>query len=233
MFGRCERRDFRAAAGAGIGIWLSALLLLAPVPAAAGQRKAKSKAAPRGTSEAKKLLSQGTFYQSSNDTTDIAADLYRQVIDKYPTSSEAEAAHFYLGSYFQKKFYMTRERKGREDWAALDEAERAFGDYVGRYDGPGAHGLLADAFHSLAMIRFHRGDPGGAREYLDRMRRAAARDGSVYIYRVVWSDRSGTVVDKNCVTKALADGTQTLMDRYRNFDELVAALREWSKRSCK
>ena len=74
-------------------------LVLAPVsPGCVGFAAAGADVA----SSAKDLLKKGDYYYSIDDTTDRAAELYKQLIARYPTSLEAEQAQ--ITRAFSKKF---------------------------------------------------------------------------------------------------------------------------------
>ena len=93
----------------GVLLWVSPLMLVTT----AGQ----------GTPA--QLLKEGSSYQSSEDTGDRAAEVYRLLIQKYPTSIEAERAQFFLGTYYQKKFYILEYRSKSQDWSSFNQAEDA------------------------------------------------------------------------------------------------------------
>ena len=69
------------------------------------------------------------------------------------------------------------------------------------------------------------------------MRDANGRDGSVYIYEIVWSPKPEDVVDNYVPTKSLADFTLGVLSgqAYQNqggvplnsFEQKVAAIKRW------
>ena len=75
------------------------------------------------TPSAAQLLKQGSSYQAADDTSDRAADIYRQLIRLFPKSLEAEAAQFFLGTYYHRKFFILEQRNRTQDWESLNRAE--------------------------------------------------------------------------------------------------------------
>jgi hypothetical protein len=198
----------------------------------------KSKARPVVTTKqsrigAAALLKQGTTYQAVDDISDRAADFYRLVLQKYPDSPESERAQFYLASYYQKKFFILDQTNHVQDWSAFNEAESALYAYVGKYARNGAGSYLGDAYHTLAIISLRRGYIDNARRQLAEMRNVASRDGSVYIYTLVWSRNAADVVDKNCNTAVLASGTLENIRSPFDFDRFVRDLRTWCRQHCR
>src|SRR6185295_8272664 len=63
-----------------------------------------------GQGGAEQLLREGSRFQAVDDTTDRAAELYQQVMRSYPKSTEAEAAQYFVGGYYSKKFFIIEKR---------------------------------------------------------------------------------------------------------------------------
>src|ERR1044071_538944 len=72
-----------------------------------------------GQGTAVQLLKEGTSYQSADDTSDRAAISYRLVIQKYPSSPEAEQAQYFLGTYYEKKFFLLEGKSKEQDWSSF------------------------------------------------------------------------------------------------------------------
>ena len=179
-----------------------------------------------------RLLNEANYYQGNDDTSDRAAELYRLIVVKYPNTVEAERAQFYLGTYYQKKFFILENKDHVQDWSSFNQAEDALNTWLAKYS-KGRHTYLADSYYALAIIALRRGDSKTARHMLDGMGRVASSDPSVYIYKIVWSPRSDDVIKRNCNTSALAIATNATIDKYSNFDSLVTALRNWCLSECK
>ncbi len=210
----------------------TAAFLLVPVsllPTAAEPQKKRATATP--CSSASQCLSLGLFYFNNDDISDRAAQQFRAVIRGYPQSAEAEKAQYYLGCYYQRKFYIQRQRYRRDDSTLLEQAQREYLGYIGKYSTQGKGEWLADAHFNAALAYVQSGDASGARNILKRMVSAAARDQKVYVYQVVWSLDRSDVVDEDIEALALANYTQTLLGR--PVDQVVLELKRWcqSRRS--
>lgn len=174
------------------------------------------------------LLRQGSIYQNSGDTSDRAADRYRELIARYPRSREAETAQFSLGGYYNRKFFILEERDRVQDWDSFNKAEEALNKYVDRYP----RGIyLADAYHTLAMISLRRGYTAKAIEKWRTMKEAAASDSKVYISRLTWSTSSEDLIRGYCDTGSLADISMSVARKLK-FDDAVNALTNWARSNC-
>lgn len=182
------------------------------------------------TPSAAQLLKQGSSYQAADDTSDRAADIYRQLIRLFPKSLEAEAAQFFLGTYYQRKFFILEQRNKTQDWESLNRAEEELFKYKGKY--PKGH-YLSDTFHALATIAMRRGYTNSALSYLQAMKQSAAADKKVYIFRMTWSPNTNDVVKRYCDTGALADTSLQLTNRKLPFDSLMAEVTKWARGNCK
>jgi len=175
------------------------------------------------------LLAQGKFYQSSNDFSDRAAEQYRLVINLYPASKEARSAQFYLGTYYQKKFFFLKYSQRVDDQAALRESDAAFSTYINKYGKEKIVPDLADAHHSLILTKLAEGDAQAARSLALQMQAVAGRDKDVYIYQVAWSPNREDVIDGNFDAKTLAAFTLKLIDSKAGLDDLIAQTRAWCR----
>ena len=144
----------------------------------------------------------GLFLLNNDDITDGAAESFKKV-----TASEgkrAEDAQYYLGLYFQRKYYITKSRTQVGDWASLYYSEKELRGYIAKYGTEGTGKWLADAWFALVLIDIERNDPIKLKRDRAGLRSAEGRDGEVYVYEVVWSRRAGDVVDAQFQTSYLA-----------------------------
>lgn len=228
-----RRRHLIALAWLGIAALFWSICL--PIKTCAQKTRsnsARQRASPSAGAGAADLLKQGTTYQAVDDVSDRAADYYRLILQKYPHSSQAEQAQFYLASYYQKKFFILEQTSKTQDWSAFNEAENALNAYVTKYTTNGRGSYLADAYHTLGVISLRRGYIDRGRQYLNSMAKVAARDRSVYIYKVVWSANRADVVNKTCKTETLAAGTLQSIKTPFNFDTFLNDLRAWCRQNC-
>ncbi|MGI9068405.1 MAG: tetratricopeptide repeat protein [Pyrinomonadaceae bacterium] len=179
------------------------------------------------------LLKEGVSYQNADDTSDRAADLYRQLIRRYPTSAQAEQAQFFLGTYYQKKFFLLEGKSKVQDWSSFNQAEQALYGYVGAYTTKGTKSYLADSYHMLAVIALRRGYPDTARTLLNKMIGVATKDRQVYINKVVWSARADDVIKGYCDTTALASASLDAIKSGKSFTEIVSTLNNWCRGHCR
>lgn len=202
---------------------------------ALGQKKAVGNF-KRQTPDLKKTLALGDFYYKNNDITDRAAVQYRKVRDSNPKSAEGATAQYFLGSYYHRKFYIQREKKLKEDFGLLVDAQGQYEDYANRFafNSPSPE-WLSDAYFNLALIFLQRGDTWKAEHFLGKMFGAATNDPRIYIYQVVWSPNSKDVVDSNLDARQLAQFTNSLIYGARNaqkqkqpqFDHIIDRIRQW------
>lgn len=184
-------------------------------------------------SGAARLLNEGTYYQSGDDTSDRAADSYRQLILRYPKTTQAEQAQFYLGTYYQNKFFIVEYRDKTQDWSSFNQAEDALRTYITKYP---RGSYLADAYYALALISLRRGYNNkyreDARSFLDTMSKQRV-DAQVYVYKVVWSPYPDDVVKLTCQKNSLAASELTLINRISTFEGFRTASGEWCRNNCK
>jgi hypothetical protein len=180
--------------------------------------------------QADELLKKGYFYYNNDDITDKAATQFRAVMAKYPKSDEAETAQYYLGSYFQRKYYVELTKYRRTDPNALKSAKDAYRAYTNKYYKSGNHQWLADAFFNLALVFLQQGDAKNAGYELNKMGGAASLDGSVYIYQVIYSQNKDDVLNSEFRTKALADYASSIVgNSNQSFAQKVAAIKQWCR----
>lgn len=215
----------------------ASLLLLSPRLAVVsfGQRaSAKTKAVSRSqTMDVQSRLTLADFYYRNDDITDRAAAEYRKVRDSFPQSRQAEKAQYFLGSYYHRKFYIEKEKRLKEDPGALVEAQGQYEDYIDKYAWSNkSPDWLSDAYFNLALISLQRGNSQQAEVYLGKMYGSAAYDPTVYVYQVIWSPSSRTVVDTTVDARRLSQYANSLVyglrqQRISSFGEVVDRLQGW------
>ena len=178
---------------------------------------------------AAQLLKQGSSYQAADDTSDRAADIYRQLIRMFPKAVEAEAAQFFLGEYYTRKFFILEQRSKAQDWSSLDQAEQELYTYKGKYPR-GTY--LADAYQFLSTIALRRGYTSSAVSWLETMKKAASSDQKVYIFRMTWSPDTSDVVKRYCDTRSLADATMSPINRKSSFNGVMDEVTNWARSNC-
>ena len=174
------------------------------------------------------LMKHGAGYHATDDTSDRAADAYRQLIAQYPNSREAEAAQFSLGSYFSRKFFILEQRDRVQDWESFNKAEEALYKYVGTYP---SGSYAADAYHTLAIIALRRGYNENAISAWNKAKEAAASDQKVYLQRIAWSPSDDDLIKRYCDSGALADFGLGAVARLQ-FHEAVDVLTKWARSNC-
>ena len=175
------------------------------------------------------LLRQGSRYQASDDTSDRAPELYREVINKHPKSAEAESAQFFLGGYYSRKFFILEARNQVEDWGSFNRAEEALYAYLDQYP----RGFyLADSYHTLALIALRRNYRDKAISLWTRMKEVADKDKKVYIFKLTWSANPDDVIKGYCDTKALAEAGLAVTGQKSSFAHKVNSLTNWARSSC-
>lgn len=181
------------------------------------------------SSSASDALAKGNLYYSSDDINDEAAEEYKVVMSKYRGTKEAEAAQYLLASYYHRKFYIKWEKRGEKDEKAIHEAEDEYGDYADDYKDKPSPEWLADSYFNLTLIWREYGHPDHAVRYLEKLREAAAKNPTVYIYDVIWSSNNSDRVEGDYDAVALADVTQKLVEAGQSTPQVVAGIREWCR----
>jgi hypothetical protein len=176
------------------------------------------------------LLNEGIAYQNADDTNDRAAIAYRLVIQQYPRSLQAEQAQYFLGTYYEKKFFLLQGKL--EDWSSFNEAEKALYGYVGKYKNTGTKSYLADSYFNLAIIALRRGYRDSAGKFLALMRDSARKDSKVYVSKVV-PRRSDETIKKYCDTKSLAAATLNALNNSSSFEGTIKDLTGWCQTNCR
>ena len=173
----------------------------ADAPAHAAPRAAQRAEAPVS---AEASYQKGLFLLNNDDVTDAVRDSLKKVTAS-DNAKRAEDAQYYLGAYFQRKYYITKGRTNVPDWASLYYADREFRKYFAKYSEQGNGRWLADTYLALALIDLERGDAIALKRHRKQLRDAQARDPDVYVYQVVWSRRTTDVIDAHFPTTFVAD----------------------------
>jgi tetratricopeptide (TPR) repeat protein len=181
---------------------------------------------------ADKLLALGDFYYRTNDITDAADRYYRQVIHSSPGSQAAGNAQYNRGSYWFRKYYLTKEQYSKEDRAALSEAEGQYYDFIDKFaQQTNTIGLLSDAEFNLALVYLQQGKREYAIGWLNRMLAEAVKhDQAVHIYKVVWSSKPADLVDRNVDAAQLATFARNAMQKDGDFNSVVLEIKRWCQR---
>ncbi|MCM3872594.1 MAG: tetratricopeptide repeat protein [Pyrinomonadaceae bacterium] len=219
--------------------WPTVLLLFAASFSSASTF-GQSRTTRRG-GDPKPVLALADLYYKNNDISDKAAVQYRKVRDQFPKSKEAETAQYFLGSYYHRKFYIQREKKLKEDYGLLVEAQGQYEDYTGKYAWRSkSPDWLADAYFNLALVFLQRGDSKKAEEFLGKMYGAAPYDRTTHVYQVVWSPNTKDLIDASFDSKQLAEYANSLIYSYAYgqqqalpqgppFEIIVEKIKLWCK----
>ena len=181
------------------------------------------------TQKKEDLLAKGNLYYSSDDITDRAADEYRKVKNSYKGTEVGGAAQYLYASYYHRKFYIVREKRGKNDEDAIHKAEKEYGDYIHDYRKVASPQYLADSYFNLALIWLEYGHRDVALSKIREVRAAAEKDASVYIYDVLWSPFSSDRVEGDYVTSELADVTEELINRGLDARQVANEIRSWCR----
>lgn len=213
-----------ALAAVALTLWLA----VSPPSSAAPQKKRGKSSRPAAGASAAELFSLGFFYYNNSDVRDDnAAKQFGLVIKNHPKSEEAEKAQFFLASYYQRKYYIRKERYGDEDNDALEEAKDEYEKYIEVYPNGGPCQCLSDAYFHLALVHLQEGNKNAARHQLQRLFEEAGKDPAVYIYQVVWTSNSNDVIDSHFDAQKLAKYTTTISDF--PFSDAVNLLKKWCR----
>jgi hypothetical protein len=186
------------------------------------------RAAQRASSP-QQILALGTYYYNNDDVSGLAEQSFRQLLtSKYAGTAEAESAQYFLASYYERKFYIQRAKWRRDDWNSLKQAAVEYRNYTDKYYGSGTAKWLSDSFFNLAVVDMQLNDNGNAFNELSKIKGAATRDPTIYIYQIIWSPQSKDVIDANLPAARLADLTLSLLaNRKSYFDQRIASLTQW------
>jgi len=210
---------------------IAAAALLLPAasvaqPPQSSAQKASQKVSP---SSPQGMLDLALYYYNNDDISGKAEKSLQQLLTKKNEQSpQYETAQYYLAAYYQRKFYLQLTKKRYSDWNTLKQAAAEYRKYTDRFYRQGKHTWLSDAFFNLAMVNLQLGEPAKALEELSKLKDAAQVDPTVYIYQIVWSPQSQSVIDAYLPSARLADYTQSVVtskDYY--FDKALLLIQKW------
>lgn len=179
-----------------------------------------------------KLVSLGDFYFKNADISDAADRYYSQAIRSAPGSQAAGNAQYNRGSYWFRKFYVVKEQYSKEDRAALVEAEGQYYDFIDKFaKQTNTIGLLSDAEFYLALVYLQQGKRDYAVGWLNRMlAEAVKQDGSVYVYKVVWSSKPADIVDRTVNAAQLASFARQTIQKGGDVNSVVSEIKRWCQK---
>jgi hypothetical protein len=177
------------------------------------------------------LLGRADVLLKGNDISDTADRYYRQVVNQFPDTQQAGYAQYNRGSYWQRKFYIVKERYGKEDKRALTEAGGQYYDFIDKFaERTRTTGLLSDAEFNVALVYLQMGNREYATGWLYKMiGEVAGKDSEVYLYKVVWSSKADDVIDRSVDSNQLAKVSIELINSGKSFEEVVAGIRKWAQ----
>lgn len=198
--------------------------------ATAAQRSKKVNPQQSMATTPEQIFSVGELYYNNGDIQDRASKQFRLVIQKYPASSEARKAQYYLGSYYQRKYYIQKERLLDDESRALAQAAYEYEKFLDKYSDWSAASseYLSDARFNLSLVHLQLGDVGKAQGQFYRMREDYNRDRSVYIYQVVWSSNSKDVIDGSFDARLLSEYALSISS-FGSFDQILSLLKRWCR----
>ena len=212
-----------------LAVVLCSLLTLPPTFALTSSTVVYQK--PQLQSTVQQMLKKGIFYYEQNDTSDIAAKYFKQVIASYPTSNEAEDAQYYLGSYYQRKYYITKEKWRKDVPSSLYSAESAYKEYINKYTRKGTQRWLSDARFYISLIYMQLRNFASAADELKRITLfETAQDPLIYVYQLAWSPDQQEVIDNEFNAKELAEYAWSKVVLYGSsgeIDRVIASLKRW------
>ena len=174
------------------------------------------------------MLELALYYYNNDDSSGKAEQLFKRLLTTTDTqSAQYEAGQYYLAAYYQRKFYL-KQTKVERDWNVLKQAASEYRKYTDQFYKEGKRAWLSDAFFNLAIVNLQLNEPAKALEELSKMKDAASIDSEVYIYQVVWSPESQSVVDATLPATRLADYTMSVVqskDYY--FEKALMQIQKW------
>jgi hypothetical protein len=139
--------------------------------------------------------------------------------------NDAETAHFYLARYYQRNYYLLYDKTGMHPPDALQKSSRLFSEFLSRFDNGRMRQWTSDARFYASLAYLQQGKRSEARKVLEPMN--TSRDGSIYVYQVVWSSNPADVFD---ATYKAAEMRTFLLNTYRRnpratFVQVVTAIK--------
>lgn len=193
------------------------------------QRTSSAQQTAQQASAPQEILALGTYYYNNDDLSGRAEQSFRQLLtSRYAGTEEAESAQYFLASYYERKFYIQRAKWRRDDWDSLKQAIVEYRHYTDKYYNSGTSKWLSDSFFNLAVVYMQLNDNGNAFNELSKIKSAAARDSTIYVYQIIFSPQSKDVIDAFVPATRLADMTSSLLSNGKSyFDERIASLTRW------
>lgn len=175
------------------------------------------------------LLDLALYYYNNDDLSGKAEQaLKKLLVPRYESSPQYETARYYLAAYYQRRFYLYRQKRGTLDWGTLKQAAAAYRQYTDKYYRNGTHTWLNDSFFNLALVYLQLGEPSNALNELSKMGRAADKDQTVYVYQIIWSPQSQDVIDSNISAARLADyAAKVVKENSNSFERAVVLIQKW------
>jgi len=180
-------------------------------------------------SSPQEMLDLALYYYKNNDISGKTEQSFQQLLtSRYEQTPQYETAQFYLGAYYQRKFYVQLAKDGEKDWNALKQAAVEYRKYTDKFYKTGTHTWLTDSFFNLALVKLQLNENSAAIDELLKMKNAERMDSTVYIYQVVWSSKSQSVVDAYVPAARLAEYSLSVVqakDYY--FERAVLQIQKW------
>jgi tetratricopeptide (TPR) repeat protein len=207
-------------------------IMLLLCSAGPGQKKGGNRIPSNNTNQLKDLVERADFLLRTDDTSDVADQLYKQIVEKYPTSFEAGYAQLNRANYWQRKFYIVKAKTGVEDKRALTSAESEFYNFLKKFGQSSNYdGLVADAHFNLALVYLQQGNRDNAIGWLNIIiSNVSKRDPEVYVNKVVWSPDSRDLLDRKVNSRNLAEETKKLIEKNPSFDKVLSGIRAWCRK---
>lgn len=208
---------------------IAVIALLAPAASQAQENNARPYAQKGSPGSPQGLLDLALYYYNNDDLTGKAEESFRRLLTtSNEHTAEYETGQYYLAAYYQRKFYLQSTKRKDPDWNSLKQAAIEYRKYTDRFYKEGKHTWLSDSFFNLAIVNLQLGENWKASEELSKMKSASQVDPTVYIYQVVWSSQSQSVIDAYVPTTRLADYTMSVIggkDYY--FERAMLLIQKW------
>ena len=207
---------------------IAGMVLLLPAGSLAQSPRQRA-AQMTDTTSAESTLQLALYYFNNDDFSGRSEELLKQLLTKrHYGTPESETAQFYLAAYYQRRFYLCREKRGDPDWSALKEAAVQYRKYTDNYYGGERHKWLNESFFNLAMVYLELKEPWNAVNELSKMRQAAGIDPDVYIYQIGWSSQAQDVIDLTLPAAQLADyALRVVQENGKDFNRTVLLIQKW------
>lgn len=174
------------------------------------------------------MLELAMYYYNNDDVTGRAEESFQRLLTRtHEQTPQYETGQYYLAAYYQRKFYLQLAR-GQRDWNTLKQASLEYRKYTDRFYNQGKRTWLSDSFFNLAIVHLQLNESDKAFEELAKMKNASAIDPTVYIYQIVWSPQSQSVIDASLPSARLADYTLSVTQtKGYYFESAVLQIQKW------